>query len=324
MMLARRQLLAGATATALAGAAMAQSAPFPNMPIRVVVPFAPGGTGDVVARILGDRAGAELGQPMIIENRSGANGVVGAQFVARARPDGHTLLRMATAHVILPSLQQLPYDWERDLVPVFGVTATPLVFAVRGNSGIRSFEDLAALARARQGGVDYASGGAGSVSHLAAITLVKALNIRATHIPYRGFAGAVEALRGDQVHLICVTVADVIEMTRSGDFRLLGVAAARRQAELPDAPTMAELGFADFVASSWNAYLAPAGTPASVVARLFEAFSKASGDPAVQQQFARLSVQTISMSQPDLLRFLREEAARWRRVVEENAIRLEN
>jgi tripartite-type tricarboxylate transporter receptor subunit TctC len=134
----------------------------------------------------------------------------------------------------------------------------------------------------------------------------------------------VEALHAGQVQMICVTVADALQMARSRDFRVLGVAAARREPELPDVPTMEEQGFAGLVASSWNAYLAPAATPAPVLERLSEAFSKASADPGVQERLSRLTVQTLPMTQPELARFLQEEAARWRRVVEENAIRLEN
>src|SRR5437763_1268724 len=172
--------LALAAGLAIAGGALADT--FPSAPVKVVVPYGAGGTGDVVARIVGEKAGAELGRPIVVENKSGASGIIGAQAVKQARPDGYTLLFLATAHVILPSLQQVPYDWAKDYTPVFGVTTSPLVFAVHAKSGIRTLADLEKLARERPKGLNYASGGPGSISHLAAARLVHDLKINGTHV----------------------------------------------------------------------------------------------------------------------------------------------
>lgn len=314
----------GAAAAVLTGGAAAQSTAFPTKPVTVIVPYAAGGTGDVVARILGEKARAALGQPVVVENRAGAGGAIGAQAVARSKPDGYTVLLMATAHVILPTLQQVQYDWERDFTPVFGVTATPLVFAVRAKSNIRSVADLVATAKSMPGGINYASGGPGSISHLAAARLVTTAQISGVHVPYRGFSGAVQALLADQVQFICATVADVIELAKSGDFRLLAVTSEQRVPNLPDVPTMAELGFADFYAASWNAYLVPTNTPNDVVDRLYNAYAKTANDPAVQEQLAKLGVAVRARNRADLGKFLHEESVRWRRVIEENKIKLEN
>lgn len=319
-----RKCFAGATvALALAGGAMAADA-FPNAPVKVIVPYGAGGTGDVVARIVGEKAGAELGQAVVIDNRSGGNGIIGAQAAAKSKADGYTLMLMATGHVILPSLQQVPYDWTKDFAPVFGITTTPLVFAVRSRSDIRTVADLVATAKATPSGLNYASGGAGSVSHLAAARLVRELKINGTHVPFRGFSPAVQALLGDQVHFICATVADVVELTKSGDFRLLGVTAEKRHPLLPDVPTMKEQGFADFYAASWNAYLAPAGTPPQAIDRLNAALAKATADAGVQERLGKLGVSVMAKNRVELERFLKDEAARWRKVIQDNAIKVEN
>ena len=323
-MLDPKKFFAGAAmALALAGGAMAADA-FPTAPVKVIVPYGAGGIGDVMARIVGEKAGAELGQAVVIDNRSGGNGIIGAQAAAKSKADGYTLLLMATGHVILPSLQQMPYDWTKDFTPVFGITATPLVFAVRSKSNIRTVADLVATAKATPTGLNYASGGAGSVSHLAAARLVRELKINGTHVPFRGFSPAVQALLGDQVHFICATVADVVELTKSGDFRLLGVTAEKRHPLLPDVPTMKEQGFADFQAASWNAYLAPAGTPPETVARLNAAFAKATADAGVQERLGKLGVSVMAKNRGELEKFLKDEAARWRKVIQDNAIKVEN
>lgn len=323
-MLDPKKFFAGAAmALALAGGTMAADA-FPTAPVKVIVPYGAGGIGDVMARIVGEKAGVELGQAVVIDNRSGGNGIIGAQAAAKSKADGYTLLLMATGHVILPSLQQVPYDWTKDFTPVFGITATPLVFAVRSKSNIRTVADLVATAKATPSGLNYASGGAGSVSHLAAARLVRELKINGTHVPFRGFSPAVQALLGDQVHFICATVADVVELTKSGDFRLLGVTADKRHPLLPDVPTMKEQGFADFEAASWNAYLAPAGTPPATVAHLNAAFAKATADAGVQERLGKLGVSVMAKNREELEKFLKDEAARWRKVIQDNAIKVEN
>jgi tripartite-type tricarboxylate transporter receptor subunit TctC len=308
---------------ALVGGALAADA-FPTSPVKVVVPYGAGGTGDVVARIVGEKAGALLGQPVLVDNRSGANGIIGAQAVKQANPDGYTLLFMATAHVILPNLQQVPYDWSKDFTPVFGITSTPLVFAVHSKTGVRSMKDLIKLAKSRPKGLNYASGGAGTISHLAAARLVQELKIEGTHVPFRGFSPAVQALMGDQVDFICATVADVIALSKSGDFHILGIAADKRAPLLPDVPTMKEQGFGDFYAASWNAYFAPRGTPPEIVSRLGTAFNQATADPGVQERLAKFGVSVSPKNPANLEKFLQEEAARWHKVIQDNDIKLEN
>jgi tripartite-type tricarboxylate transporter receptor subunit TctC len=310
-------------ALALAGRALAAGS-FPDAPVRVIVPYGAGGTGDMVARIVGEKAGAELGQAVIIDNRSGGNGIIGAQVASKAKPDGYTLMFMATGHLILPNVQHVPYDWQKDFTPVFGTTATPLVIAVSSKSSIKSFADLVSVAKTAPNGLNYASGGAGSVSHLAAARLIKELKINGTHVPFRGFNPAVQALLGQQVNFICATVADVVELAKAGNVRLLGVTSEKRQPLLPDVPTMKEQGFADFNASSWNAYMAPAGTPPEAITRLNAAFAKATADKSVQERLGSLGVSVMAKNRDELQKFMKDEEARWRKVIEDNAIKMEN
>ena len=319
-----KKLTAGATlALTLIGGAQAADA-FPNAPVKVIVPYGAGGTGDMVARIVGEKAGAELGQAIVIDNRSGGNGIIGAQVASKAKPDGYTLMFMATGHVILPHVQRVPYDWQKEFEPVFGITATPLVIAVSSKSGIKSFADLATVAKKAPNGLNYASGGAGSVSHLAAARLVQELKINGTHVPFRGFSPAVQALLGQQVNFICATVADVIALTKAGNVRLLGVTSETRQPLLPDVPTMKEQGFGDFYASSWNAYVTPTGTPPEAIDRLNAAFAKATSDKGVQDRLGSLGVSVMAKNRGELQKFMKDEEARWRKVIEDNAIKLEN
>lgn len=317
----RRTLLLAAAAS-LAGAASAQPARFPNLPIKLVVPYAAGGVGDLVARVLSERASRELGQPVLVENRTGAGGAIGAEAVARAKPDGYTLLLMATAHVILPALQKTSYDWERDLAPVFGVTSSPLLFAVSASSSIRSLNDLAAAGNAAAGGINYASGGAGSISHLAEVRLMQVLKSKGTHVAYRGFSSAVEALLGGQVDLVCAAYADLGQLVQAGKVRVLAVTADKRYFALPDVPTMLEQGFQDFTAASWNAVMAPEGIPADIAERLHQAFAKAAQDPGVRERLSKLGVGWMPKTRAELGQFQREESARWKRVVQENGIKL--
>jgi tripartite-type tricarboxylate transporter receptor subunit TctC len=301
-----------------------EGASFPTMPVKIIVPYAPGGSGDIAARVLGERASAELGQAILVDNRSGAGGILGLRAAARAKPDGYTLVQMATGHVTLPSLiKDVGYDLAHDFTPVFGTTSTPLVFAVNARSDVHSFGDLVAEARSMPGGLKFASGGTGSVSHLVAADLAQRLKMRATQVPYRGFSEAVTALLGGQVQFICATTADAGELARTDAIRVLAVASARRAANLPDVPTMAELGFDNFEAASWNAYLAPAGTPSTVINRLYDAYAKAANDPMVRDQLGKLGITITVMNGDQLAKFIANETIRWRRVIEENQIRIE-
>jgi tripartite-type tricarboxylate transporter receptor subunit TctC len=306
-------------------AARAQSPAYPTRTITLIVPFAAGGTSDVVARVLAERMSADLGQSVIVENRSGGNGIIGAQAAARSRPDGYTVVQVSTTHVILPSLRQdIPYDWKRDLTPVFGVLGVPQTIAVNGKSSIRSMTDLVATANAMPTGINYASGGTGTLGHLTSALVVQALKVRAVHVPYRGLAPAGQAVLGEQAQFATLNIPEVLELAKSGALRLLAVTSEQRLPDLPDVPTLKELGFAEPVSVSWTANLVPANTPADIVERLHNAFAKAVSEPGTKERLSKMGVVVNAMKGAELGRFMNDEATRWRRVIEENQIKLEN
>ncbi|MDW3682780.1 tripartite tricarboxylate transporter substrate binding protein [Cupriavidus sp. CV2] len=328
MMKSRRRFCLALGSAALGSVAVpsvARSEAFPSRTITVIVPFAPGGTSDLVARILAESAGAQMGQSIIIDNRSGGDGIIGAQLVARANPDGYTLLQASTGHVILPSLRSdLRYDWQRSLVPVFGTTMVPQAIAVSAKSQIRSMPDLAAAAKAAPQGIDYASGGTGSISHLTAAFLIHALKVRATHVAYRGLNNAVVALLSGQVLFTVVNIPDVAEFVKAGTLRLIAVTSKQRLPQLPDVPTMVEQGFSGWTSSAWSAYLAPAKTPPEIVDRIYRAYSAAANDPRVKERLGTIGVSLHPMNGTELGTFMRKESTRWRGIIEENQIKLES
>ena len=314
-----------AAALAAAGSpAAAHAETYPSRPITVIVPFAAGGTADLIARVLAEAAARQLGEPLIIDNRSGGDGTIGAQVAARAKPDGHTLLQISTGHVILPTLRSdAGYDWQRNFIPVFGATTVPQAIAVSGKSQIRTTADLAAAAKAAPKGIDYASGGAGSISHLTAAYIVHALNVQATHVAYRGLSNAVQAVRSDQVLFTVVNIPDVAELVKSGSLRLIAVTSEERLPQFPDVPTLAEQGFKGWTSSSWSAYLAPAKTPPEILDRLYRAYSAAASDPDVKERLRQIGVSVQPMNGNELGSFMRKESNLWRSVIQENQIKLE-
>ena len=326
-MRSRRQVciaLASAALATVCGTAAAKPDAYPARPVTVIVPFAAGGTADLIARLLGEVASGKLGQPIVIDNRSGGDGTIGAQIAARAKPDGYTLLQASTGHVILPILRSdVGYDWQRSLVPVFGATIVPQAIAVNGKSQIRSTADLAAAANAVPAGINYASGGAGSISHLTAAYFVKALKVGATHVAYRGLSNAVQAVLSDQVMFTVVNIPDVAELVKAGSLRLIAVTSEKRLAQFADVPTLAEQGFDGWTSSSWSAYLAPARTPPEVIDRISRAYAAAASDPGVQERLGKIGVALQPMNGPELGSFMRKEAVRWRKVIDDNHIKLD-
>ena len=277
-----------------------------------------------MARILTDRVRTGLGQPLIVDNQAGGNTVIGTQNVARAKPDGYTILQMAVTNVIVAGLQKnVPYDLERDFTPVIGVGAVPMALAVPAKSNIRGIADLTATAKSLPGGITYASGGTASLTHLAAARLVQELKISATHVPFRGGSGAMQAVLGNQVQFIFVSTVAATEFAKHGDFRLLAVTSEQRVRSFPDVPTMVEQGFADFTPMLWYGYVVPAKTPTPIVDRLYDAFAKAANDPGTQQRLGDLGLTVRIRSGADFGRYMGEESVRWRRVISENNIRME-
>ncbi|MDO9437245.1 tripartite tricarboxylate transporter substrate binding protein [Hydrogenophaga sp.] len=324
----RRRLVIGAALGALTASlhvpVHAQAGSYPVRPIRVVVPFAAGGAGDLVARSLGDPIRVELGQGLVVDNISGGNTIIGTQAVTRAQPDGYTLLQASTTNVLIPSLQaNLPFDLYRDLVPVASVGAVPMALAVNANAKYRNVADLVAAAKSTSGGLFYSSGGSGSLTHLAGVRFAQDAKIEATHVPFRGGGPATQAVRADQVQFTFGSTIAVMGMVKSGDLRLLAVTSPKRLANFPDVPTMVEQGFPDFVPMLWYGYMAPAKTPPAIVEKLHGAIAKAVRDPAVQTRFAEQGLAVEVRGPADFGRYMQEESRYWHKVIVDGKVKLE-
>jgi len=314
---------AAAAAALHRGPVFAQQA-FPTRAIKLIVPFAAGGSSDVMARALGDKVGVTLHQSVVIDNRSGGGTIIGTQAAATARPDGYTLLQVTPNAVVIASLKpNLPYDLEKDFVPIVGVGAVPLLLAVSASSNLRSVADLVALARTTKGGLVYASGGIASLGHLAPAHLLSKLKITGTHVPYRGVAPALQDVAANRAHIMLVSSLEGIQSLRAGHIRVLGVTSEQRLPNLPDVPTMAELGVADFTPAVWYGFMAPAGTPAPIVERLASAFADAVKDTATRDRLIALGLTIRIRNGAQLGQQIREEAQQWDRVIKEHKIVLE-
>lgn len=288
--------------------------------IRMIVPNPPGGTGDLIARLVSEKAGPELGQSVVVENHAGATTTIGTQLVVRSRPDGCTVLSMTTSGLIVSVLREkMPYDLASDLAPVLSVGSFPMVLAVSANSKIQSMQDLIALIRSKDG-IAYGTGGTGTLAHLSTARLIRELNGSGTHVPFKGNSDAMQALLGQQVQLFLPSTAESLPLVKAGKIRLLGVTSDERLPSLPDTPTLRELGFADFTPRLWYGFLVPAATPAATVAKLRGAFAKALLDPASQERLNALGFTTDVKDSTQFSAYMKAEAARWSRVIKENRV----
>ncbi|SFK84883.1 Bug family tripartite tricarboxylate transporter substrate binding protein [Falsiroseomonas stagni] len=307
-----------ASAMALLAYPAAAQASFPTRAIRLIVPNPAGGSGDTITRIIGDRLGVELGGQVVVDNRPGAATTIGTTAVARAEPDGYTLLSLPSSGLVQTVLRaRLPYDLTRDFAPVLGIGSIPLVLVAAASSTIRTLDDLRRAARSGDG-ISYGSGGAGTIGHISGARLLGELGGRGTHVPFRGNAEVLQAMAGGHVQIMFASVAEVPPLVAAGHLRALGVTAAAREPSLPETPTMRELGFADFEPSTWYAFMAPARTPQPVLSRLSAGFTAALADPTVQAKLRELSFTTEIRNPEQLAAFLREEAHAWGKVVREN------
>jgi tripartite-type tricarboxylate transporter receptor subunit TctC len=319
-----RAALALAAALCVLAPAAAQTASFPNRPLKLIVPFPAGGSSDSLGRAFADKLQAELGQPVVVDNRAGGNTVIGTLAAANSPPDGHTILQVTPNAAIVGALQAgLPYNMERDFKPVVGVGSVPLLLVVSAKSNIRSIADLVAAAKSTAGGASYASGGIGSLGHLAPARFLRDLKITGTHVPYRGVSPAMQDVAAGRVHFMFVSSLEGMQMVDSGLVRVLGVTSEQRLPKIPDTPTMAQLGFADFTPAVWYGFVVPSKTPQDVIDRLAGAFTKVANTPDVRE---RLGAQGLTMklrSAPEFGKYMQEESARWSRVVKENNIKME-
>jgi tripartite-type tricarboxylate transporter receptor subunit TctC len=292
------------------------AAGYPARPVRLIVPFPPGGGNDIVARLVATRLGEALGQPLVVDNRGGAGGTIGTDLAAKAPPDGYTLLvnniSLAVNQTLVP---KLPYDTLRDLAPVSLIGRQPNLLVVSSAVSAKSVRELLDLARAKPGEVTYGSGGVGTASHLATEMLKLMTKTEMVHVPYKGLGPALTDLVGGRLHLIVSTMASALPHVKSGKLRPLAVTTAQRTRFFPDIPTMSEAGVKGYEFSTWYALLVPARTPKAIVDRLNAESRKVLATPAVQEQFAAQGLEAAASTPQELGAYLRSEVEKWGKVV---------
>jgi tripartite-type tricarboxylate transporter receptor subunit TctC len=312
-----------ALAALLTAAVAGQAQDLPSRPIRMVVAFPPGGPTDFVARLLADKLKTLIGRTVIVENRAGANGAIGAEYVSRAEPDGSTLfLTTVGAVAVTPHLvAKVAYDPIRDFAPITLVVRNTTILVVRPDMPVASAKDLAALAARDPGALAIASTGNGSMPHLALELYQASAGVKFLHVPYRGAAAALGDLLGGQVQGMFADALVLLPQIQGGKIRPLGAASANRSAALPDVPTLAEQGFPDTSADNWYGLLAPARTPAPLVARLHDAVVSALAAPDIRDKLVRSGAEPAPTSAAEFAKLLRDELDKWGRVVREKNIK---
>jgi tripartite-type tricarboxylate transporter receptor subunit TctC len=317
-----RQLLLFTTLITSA-AAFAQS--YPAKPVRLIVTFAAGGGADFIGRTVGGKLSELLGQPVVVENRAGANGALGAELVAKAAPDGYTLLIGAAGTVaVAPHLNpKLPFDTFKDFAPISLLATSPFVVTVNPGVPAKSVRELIELAKAGAGKINFGSSGTGGSPQLAGELFKSMAGVNMVHVPYKGLAPAITDLMGGQIQLLFADVGLVNPHLKSGKLRGLAVTGTQRSALAPDLPTVSEAGVPGYAAGTWYSLLAPAGTPGPIIARLSEDTRKALASPEVRTALVNQGNEPAATTPAEAAAFLRDEHAKWGKVIRDAAIKLE-
>ncbi|WP_207541265.1 Bug family tripartite tricarboxylate transporter substrate binding protein [Sabulicella rubraurantiaca] len=301
----------------------AQSAPFPNRPVRIVVPFAAGGTADVLARLVGDRLSAKWNQQVIVDNRPGAGGNIGAEQVARAPGDGHTLLLGTIGiHAASSIYSRLPYNPDTDLAPVTVLAEMPNAIIVHPSVPARTLRELIGLARQQPGALTFGSAGSGSSTHMAGELFMQVAGVRMVHAPYRGSAAALNDLVAGSIQVMFENVPTVPPLAQAGSVRVLAVTSAEPVSALPDAPPATQAGLPDYVATAWMTLAAPSSVPAPLLQRLNADTVAVLNEPPIQQRLAQLGAIKRGLSVDESRRFFAEETQKWTRVIQTADIRV--
>lgn len=298
----------------------AHAAGYPDQPITVVVPYSAGGGADNAARIIAQGMGEVAGQSVVIENKGGASGSIGAAYVARAKPDGYTVLYDASAFSINPVLRKLPYDAKKDFIPVSQAVSVPNILVAATGSAFNSLPDFIKAARANPGRYTYASYGPGSLAQMAAELLKKDAKIDVVHVPYKGGAPAIVDVMGGQVDVYFANAASSLNYVSTGKLKALAVSSAARMPDLPNVPTVSEGGVNAFDVVEWNGFFLPAGTDPQVVAKLQDLVQKALARPETRDKLAKLGLTPVGSSAVDFAKFVDAEQVRWAEVVKTNNI----
>lgn len=297
---------------------------YPVRPVRIIVPFSPGGAADVPARIMGNDLSKALGQQVVIDNRPGAGSTIGTDVAAKSAPDGYTILLVSNTHAINANLyRKLPYDPVNDFAPVLQFATSPNVLVVHPSLPAKSVKELIALAKVKPGQIDYASSGNGSSQHLFTALFTTLAGINMNHIPYKGSGQARTDLLAGHVPIAVPGIASVINDVKLGRLRALGVTTAKRSPQLPDVPTIAEAGVKGYAADQWLGFLAPAKTPRDAIAKLNEATEKVLSQPGLQQHFQNIGAQAAYLGPDAFGELIRSEIPKWGKVVKAVGLKLE-
>ena len=307
---------------ASAGHSLAQG--WPNRPIRMVVPYTPGGYTDLMARLVGQKISEALGQPIVFENKPGANAIIGTDVVAKAAPDGYTFGTVIAAHAVNATLNpKLPYDTLKDFTYVSLMSVAPLIMIAHPSLPANNVKELVALAKSKPGQLNFASSGVGAAAHLTMEMFKSRVGIEMQHIPYKGTAGALQDTVGGQINVMFDIVGPLMPQVRSGNAKAIVVTAKERIPAAPDVPTMAEQGVPDFVSGTWAGIIAPAGTPKEIVDRGAAEAKKALADPAMKAKLAEQGIVAVGDGPDEFRVFVADEIGRWSKVITDAGIKME-
>jgi tripartite-type tricarboxylate transporter receptor subunit TctC len=307
---------------ALPGLSAAQA--FPTKPIRIVVTYPPGGGADLMARLVAPKMSEQLGQPVVVENKPGASGQIGAAEVARSAPDGYTLMLDASSYSVNPSLYaKLPYEPAKAFTPIAVLALFPNVLVLTPSFPAHDVKELIAAAKSKPGTIAFASSGNGSAQHLSGELFRQKTGVEITHVPYKGGGPAMNDVMGGQVPMFFANMASSLPQIKAGKLRPLAITGAKRSPALPDIPTMAEAGVPGYEVYEWNAIFAPAGTPPAVIARLADAIAKAAQSPEFRERVTSLGGELTGYGPAEADRFVREQTELWGKVVKQGNIRVE-
>ena len=322
MTIARRGLAALAITLALSTSAFAQG--WPNKPIRMVVPYTPGGYTDLMARTVGQKISEALGQPIIFENRPGANAIIGTDVVAKSPPDGYTFGTVIAAHAVNATLNpKLPYDTMKDFTYVSLMSVAPLIIIANDALPANNIKELVALAKAKPGELNFASSGIGAAAHLTMEMFKARMGIDMQHVPYKGTAGALQDTVGGRINVMFDIVGPLMPQVKAGNVKALGLAAREQIPSAPGVPTIIEQGVPDFVSGTWAGIIAPAGTPKEIVDRIAAEAKKALADPAMKAKLAEQGIVAVGNTPDEYRAFVAEEIARWAKVIKDAGIKME-
>jgi len=305
-------------------AAAQPASDYPNKSLRMIVPFAPGGSNDIMARLIAQKFNESMGQPVVVDNRGGASGIIGTDLAAKSPPDGYTLLVMSLTFTVNPSLfRKLPYDTLKDLIPVTLIGSAPLMLVVHPSVPAKSLKEFIAHVQANPGKLNFGSGGPGTTPHLAGEMLKTMAKLQMTHVPYKGGGPALADLMGGQIQLMLENIPSTLPFVKAGKLRALALSGLKRSSLVPDLPTLDEAGLKGYEIVGWNGLFVPAGTPGPIITRLHTETQRALAAPDTQKRLAAMGADGVGNSPGEFGAFVKAEVTKWARIVRESGMKVE-